>query len=315
MAETELIALAERLGSRPFVVFAALALLLILALLITIGVGRIAIHYARRIWQRAATAWSRVATQPVVQGLERRFPIVWKVMRRLTATEYLVLHLILMLALAYAALGFISIAEAVTGEAAIVRVDLALANALHSAATPSGIEFMRAFTFLGGGKALTVLSVAVLIVLLLRRHRILAVGWAVAVTGGALLNGALKSIFERPRPSFADPIAVVAGWSFPSGHSMGTFIIVGMLAYVLFITIRSPTARLALVAAALVWIALMGFSRMYLGAHYLSDVVAGFAAGTVWLAGCVSGVEIARRRGGGRAHATVTPVPASTQIQ
>jgi undecaprenyl-diphosphatase len=216
-----------------------------------------------------------------------------------------VLHLVLGLVLAYAALGFVRIAQAVTGEELIVQVDLAVANALHAAATPDGIAFFRLYTFLGGGRALTALGVVVLLVLVARRQRVLAIGWAVASLGGGLLNGALKGIFERPRPAFADPIAVVEGWSFPSGHSMGTFIIVGMLAYLAYIHVRSPAVRVGLVAAAMVWIALMGFSRMYLGAHYLSDVVAGFAAGTVWLAGCISGVEIARRRSAGR----VAPPP------
>lgn len=303
MAEPELIALAERLGSRPFLVFAALAAVLILALLVTIVVGRWAIRHARGIWGAAAALWSRLATQPAVQRLEARFPFVWNLMRRLTATEYLVLHLALGLALAYAAIGFVNLARAVTGEALIVRIDLTLANALHDAATPTGIEFMRAYTFLGGGIALAVIGVVVALYFVTGRNRVLAIGWVVAVLGGNLLNHALKGVFERPRPSFAEPIAVSAGWSFPSGHSMGTFVTIGMLAYLVFIGLRSSSLRILVVAAAMVWIVLMGFSRMYLGAHYLSDVLAGFAAGTVWLAGCISGVEIARRRWLGR------PVP------
>lgn len=303
MGEPELIALAERLGSRPFLVFAALAAVLILALLVTIVVGRWAIRHARGIWGAAAALWSRLATQPAVQRLEARFPFVWNLMRRLTATEYLVLHLALGLALAYAAIGFVNLARAVTGEALIVRIDLTLANALHDAATPTGIELMRAYTFLGGGIALAVIGVVVALYFVTGRNRVLAIGWVVAVLGGNLLNHALKGVFERPRPSFAEPIAVSAGWSFPSGHSMGTFVTIGMLAYLVFIGLRSSSLRILVVAAAMVWIVLMGFSRMYLGAHYLSDVLAGFAAGTVWLAGCISGVEIARRRWLGR------PVP------
>lgn len=307
MAETEVIALATRLGSEPFLVFAAIALVLVLALLVTISAGRLAIRYARRIWQRSATLWAQVATLPAVQRLERRYPVVWRILGRLTAAEYLLLHLLLGLALAFAALGFVRIAEAVTGEALIVQVDLAVANALHAAATPDGIAFLRFYTFLGGGRVLTALGLVVLVVLLVRRERVLAIGWAVASLGGGLLNGALKAVFERPRPTFADPIASVEGWSFPSGHSMGTFIIVGMLAYLVYIRVRSPALRIALVALAMLWIALMGFSRMYLGAHYLSDVLAGFAAGTVWLAGCISGVEVARRRSAGRLAPTAQP--------
>lgn len=303
MAAPDLVDLVARLGSRPFLVFGALAVLLVLALVVMVVVGRVAVRYAGIVWQGAATLWARLATRPAVQRLESRFPWVWTVMRRLTATEYLILHLALGLALAFAALGFVRLAEAVTGEALIVQVDLALASALHAAATPGGIEFLRAYTFLGGGIALTALGLAVAIILFARRRRVLAIGWIVAVLGAGLLNMGLKAVFARPRPSFAEPIAVSAGWSFPSGHSMGTFVTIGMLAYLGFITIRSPALRVLLVGAAMVWIVLMGFSRMYLGVHYLSDVLAGFAAGTVWLAACISGVEIARRRWLGR------PVP------
>ena len=300
MAEPELIALAERLGSQPFLVFAALAAVLVLALLVTTVVGRWAVRHARGIWEMATRLWARLATRPAMQRLESRFPFVWKLMRRLTAAEYLVLHLVLGLALAYAAVGFVNLAGAVTGEALIVRVDLALANALHEAATPGGIEFMRAYTFLGGGIALTVVGVIVALYLITGGRRVLAIGWVVAVAGGGLLNRGLKGWFDRPRPSFEEPIAIVGGWSFPSGHSMGTFVTIGMLAYLVFLGVRSASLRIVVVAAAMIWIVFMGFSRMYLGAHYLSDVLAGFAAGTMWLAACISGVEIARRRWLGR---------------
>ena len=103
MSEPELIALAERLGSQPFLVFAALAAALVLALLVTILVGGWAVRHARSIWEAATGLWARLATQPAVQRLESRFPFVWKLMRRLTAAEYLVLHLVLGLALGYAA--------------------------------------------------------------------------------------------------------------------------------------------------------------------------------------------------------------------
>ena len=289
-------------------VFGGLALLLVGALLVTVFTARWAVGHARGIWTGAATLWARLATRPSVQRLQDRFPFVWRLLRRLTATEYLILHLLLGLALAFAALGFIRIAEAVTGDALIVQVDMAVANALHEAATPAGIAFMSFYTFLGGGTALTVLALVVTVALVLRRQRVLAIGWFVTAAGGAALNGGLKALFERPRPSFAEPIHVTGGWSFPSGHSMGTFIIIGMLAYLIFIHVRSRGLRLLLVAVTMVWVTLMGFSRMYLGVHYLSDVVAGFAAGTVWLAGCISGVEVARRRWSGR-PSPEQPVP------
>src|SRR5205823_14113617 len=86
-------------------------------------------------------------------------------------------------------------------------------------------------------------------------------------------------------------------WSFPSGHAMGSLIGYGMLAYVLVVLRfhRRSTQISVLLGAALLIMA-VGVSRLYLGVHYFSDVVGGYAAGLLWLAACISGVEIARRR-------------------
>jgi undecaprenyl-diphosphatase len=168
------------------------------------------------------------------------------------------------------------------------------------------VAALRAFTHLGSGWALTVVAIVVAAALLWRRERVLAVGWLIALAGGGLLNYALKALFARPRPTFDEPIALAAGWSFPSGHSMGTFVTFGMLSYLGVLFVRTLHVRLALIALAMSWTVAMGFSRMYLGVHYLSDILAGFAAGSMWLAVCISGIEVARRRPG-RAN---QPIPA-----
>jgi membrane-associated phospholipid phosphatase len=125
---------------------------------------------------------------------------------------------------------------------------------------------------------------------------VLAAGWAIALAGAGLLNQALKAAFARPRPAFDEPLHVASGWSFPSGHAQATFVLVGMASYLGWRLARTTPRRLAIVSLASAWAIAMGFSRMYLGVHYLSDVVAGFAAGTMWLAVCISGLEIALRR-------------------
>jgi undecaprenyl-diphosphatase len=118
----------------------------------------------------------------------------------------------------------------------------------------------------------------------------------IGLAGGSLLNLVLKGVWERPRPSFAAPFTVAGGWSFPSGHAMGSLIGYGLLAYVLLPSVRRHGARLVVIVSTTVLIGSIGFSRLYLGVHYFSDVIGGYAAGTVWLGACVSGLETVRRR-------------------
>jgi undecaprenyl-diphosphatase len=117
-----------------------------------------------------------------------------------------------------------------------------------------------------------------------------------AFLGGGLLDGVLKQIFRRPRPAWDAPIAVSGGFSFPSGHAMVSLVAYGMLAYLVWLQLEHQRARVALVGCTLVLVLLIGLSRMYLGVHYFSDVIAGYAAGAVWLAACITGLEVVRRR-------------------
>ncbi|WP_437278690.1 phosphatase PAP2 family protein [Sorangium sp. So ce375] len=290
--------LASAVGARPFLLLALLLIGTVGAFLGLVAVARFSDRHARALWARAVRAYAAVAAHPITRRLSARFPSVARVLRELSAAEYLVIHLGLGLVLSMAALVFVALAEGVSGRAPIVDVDLALARALHASSSRVGVAALRAFSLLGSAWALVPLAVVVAGALLRRRLRVLAVGWLFALAGCGLLNAALKALFARPRPAFADPLAVAAGWSFPSGHSMGTFVAFGMLSYLGLLLLRTLRARLALVALALGWTVAMGFSRMYLGVHYLSDVLAGFAAGTVWLAACISGIEVARRRPG-----------------
>ncbi|WP_437983396.1 phosphatase PAP2 family protein [Sorangium sp. So ce117] len=290
--------LASAVGARPLLLLALLLIGTVGVLLGLVAVARFSDRHARALWAWAVRAYAAAAAHPATQRLAARFPAVARVLRELSAAEYLVIHLGLGLVLSMAALVFVALAEGVREGEPIVDVDLALARALHASSSRAGVEALRAFTLLGSFWALALLAVVVAAALLRRGRRVLAVGWLFALAGGGLLNFALKALFARPRPTFADPLAVAAGWSFPSGHSMGTFVAFGMLSYLGLLLLRTLRARLALVALALGWTVAMGFSRMYLGVHYLSDVLAGFAAGTVWLAVCISGIEVARRRPG-----------------
>lgn len=288
--------LASLIGSRPLLLLGVLIAGALGTLLAMVGVVRMADRHARQAWSRAARGWRWLAERPFMQRLEARVPFVWKLMRRLSATEYLVLHLVLGFAISVAALLFVSIAAAVAGRQTMVDVDIALAEALHVASTPGTTQVLESVTRLGGGWMVAGAGAVVGLGLLWRRRFVLAAGWTIALIGAGALNRTLKALYERPRPSFTEPLIVADGWSFPSGHAMGTFVLVGMASYLGWRLARTTPRRLAIVSLASSWAVVMGFTRIYLGAHYLSDVVAGYAAGIVWLAACISGLEIALRR-------------------
>jgi undecaprenyl-diphosphatase len=117
--------------------------------------------------------------------------------------------------------------------------------------------------------------------LLVRGHRAEALFVAVAIGGSVALNGTLKVVVERPRPVL--PWAhVLPDYSFPSGHTMNSLVFYLAIALVVWATYGKRPGALAVVLALAIAVAI-GFSRIYLGYHYLSDVVAGLAAGIAWL--------------------------------
>lgn len=121
-------------------------------------------------------------------------------------------------------------------------------------------------------------------------------GWAAAFAGASLIDHWLKLTIHRPRPVYAAALIHNSSWSFPSGHAMGSLVGYGMLAYVLMLLARGKrdTQRWIAIGAAALILAI-GLSRLYLGVHYFSDVVGGYAAGLLLLSACVSVVELGRR--------------------
>jgi uncharacterized membrane protein YdjX (TVP38/TMEM64 family) len=111
---------------------------------------------------------------------------------------------------------------------------------------------------------------------------------AAALAGGMLVNLILKASYERMRPHFNDPLLVLTSYSFPSGHTAGAVLFYGVLAAFLVSRFYDWRRRTGAVAGAILAVLLVAFSRMYLGAHYLSDVVAAMCASTVWLVLCLS---------------------------
>ncbi len=192
---------------------------------------------------------------------------------------------------------FAEVAENVVEQDTIVQIDLALANELHKAMIVN-TTMVQVFQFISlfGFQVLFVLGVVVGIAFLLRKKWFYLIIWIMTLLGGNLLNALIKGFFARPRPVFVDPIALVGSFSFPSGHSMLSFIAYGMGAYLICLYVKNRYVRIFVVFVAVMSIALIGISRLYLGVHYFSDVIGGFAAGAVWLATCITAVRVYRYR-------------------
>lgn len=212
-----------------------------------------------------------------------------------TALRYVSLYLIVGLTLSSICLWlFAELAEEVLSGAQITVLDLELANALYTRATPLGTFVFRLVTAFGG-VGIIVVGLLVGVVLIARRRWSALVIWIIALVGGGLLNLEMKALFARPRPAFATPLLVEHNFSFPSGHAMSSIITYGVLAYFLWREFRGRATRLLIVVATTVLVLLIGVSRLTLGVHYLSDVVGGFIAGGIWLGVCIAALSILHR--------------------
>jgi membrane-associated phospholipid phosphatase len=274
-------------------------------LLLGVGIVGAVAAIAAIVWGARVAERFRPLAQRSIRTLAHRVQRIEFARRRIghvqgvVPTAYLALHLALGLVVAVAIGVFATLAEEALAGGELATFDLAFARALHDTRTPEWERAFSAVSWLGARQTLAVATVIVAIALLVRRQVLLALGWVGAQAGGGLLNRVLKETFERTRPEFADPVLAASSWSFPSGHAMGTLIFCRVGCYLLLRDNRSWPAVAAVVTASASWCVVMAFSRLYLGVHYASDVIAGLLAGVAWVVVCVSALEALRRRAGG----------------
>jgi undecaprenyl-diphosphatase len=212
------------------------------------------------------------------------------------AFEWLGLHelpaLLAVVVLAGGCWGFVEIADEIT-ERETQGVDESLLLGLRSAEDPADPlgppwveEMARDFTALGGTGVLTLIAIAAVGYLLLADRGRTALLTVMAVGGGLLVSTLLKSGFDRPRPDLVPHESMVYTASFPSGHSMMAAVTYLTLAAILTRVLATPLLKAwALLVAAFVTL-LVGVSRVYLGVHWPTDVLGGWAAGAAWAALC-----------------------------
>jgi undecaprenyl-diphosphatase len=205
-----------------------------------------------------------------------------------------------MVVLIVAGYAFHELAEAVMGQEAITVLDIQVAHWFNAHAVEPYTSLML------GVSAWHSVAGMVIMVLALAAYfwRVRACYWLLAlifsVPGGMVLNVTLKYIFQRTRPVFDAPLVSLSTYSFPSGHTTAATCFYGLLASYLVIARPGWNVRLGTVAACTMMVLLVAFSRVYLGAHYVSDVLAAMAESIAWLAVCITAISTLRRRREGK---------------
>jgi len=157
---------------------------------------------------------------------------------------------------------------------------------------PPGLEpVMLEITLLGTGTVVMMIVAVSAMFLWLTKHRYSALLLLIATAGGILLNSLLKLGFGRPRPQIFDWATTAMTWSFPSGHAMSATVVYSTVAYLAARLQRRFLHRFLTLLIAALLILLIGISRLYLGVHYPSDVIAGVIIGLAWAGFCMATLE------------------------
>ncbi|MDQ3797190.1 MAG: bifunctional DedA family/phosphatase PAP2 family protein [Pseudomonadota bacterium] len=260
-----------------------------LAVIALVWLWRWLIHHELGIKRR----WTMLLQRPRIVAFRHRFaPQFAFIHTRFSPGSYLGLHLTLgTLALSVSAWLFGGIAEDVVTGDPLTVVDIQVAAWLHAHTDPPVIAVMSFISSLGSIPVVSAIAVITALLLGWRRHWYRLLSLALTVPGGILLNILLKYAFHRLRPTFENPIVVLTSYSFPSTHTMAATVLYGALATFAVGFLKEWRWRTLVVLATILLVALIGFSRMYLGVHYLSDVLAAIAEGVAWLALCLTGVR------------------------
>src|SRR5437899_2508158 len=184
----------------------------------------------------------------------------------------------------------------------LATTDHEVATWFHAHLTNTLVSVLRAFTDFGAAESIGVVLFCLVLFFIWKRWWPSLVTLIVAVPGGMLLNEWVKILVHRHRPFLEGPFVDWSGYSFASGHTIGATLLYGQLALFVLPAMKGRHWRRLTVASAALLIALVGFSRIALGAHFLTDVLSAIVFRIFWLAFCLFATKPMRRR--------MVPIPA-----
>ena len=233
---------------------------------------------------------------PEVQRTIVTHPRLWAwLAKRFSATERFGLLLTIGTAVSFGfLLLFFSVVEDLISQDPLVRADLRVVSLLQVFRNPHLNNIVLFFTYLGNWQIVLAGASALLIYFAVARQwpQILAI--LAAVGGGEILVWAGKTAFARPRPDLVNALIPAQGLSFPSGHAFVAVSFYGLVSWFLFDSAKTKTAKVLIVVFTLETIFAIGFSRIYLGVHWPSDVLASFCLGAAWLTATITVFSVAR---------------------
>lgn len=237
--------------------------------------------------------WHRLLERPTLKIFRRRFaPQLAFLKARLSPNSYLGLRLTLSaLLLLGAAWLFGGVTEDVIHRDPLTKVDAVIADWLHQHTVPWMTTIMLGITDLHGVTAMSVWVVLTIAILVRKRSWYWLLAFVLTVPAGMVFNVLVKHAVHRVRPHFDHPLVVLTTYSFPSGHTAQSTLFYGFLCAWFVATHRGWSARVWAVLVACGAVLLVAFTRLYLGLHYLSDVIGAMAEGVAWLSLCLTSLH------------------------
>ncbi|MEH1962905.1 MAG: phosphatase PAP2 family protein [Nostoc sp.] len=165
---------------------------------------------------------------------------------------------------------------------------------LHQFANPNLDNFMLLITNLGNPSTVVIVAGVTVLLLWWRRYREEAKVFVIACLGGLILNTGLKLFFSKPRPELWHRLISETSFSFPSGHALGSMVLYGFIAYEL--ATHYPHFAKVIYSLTVILIAAIGISRLYLGVHWPTDIIAGYGVGFLWLMICITMLKLQKLR-------------------
>jgi membrane-associated phospholipid phosphatase len=161
---------------------------------------------------------------------------------------------------------------------------------IHQYANPTLDRVMLGITNIGDPHTMVAIAVITFAILLWRRYYQEAKIFVVDCLGGVILSYGLKIVFSKPRPNLWQSAINETSFSYPSGHAVGSTILYGFLAYIL--ATRYPQFSLLIYSGVVLLIGAIGLSRLYLGVHWPTDIIAGYGIGFLWVMFCITMLKL-----------------------